>query len=98
MAKPWLTSNELIASVQRKIAFPLSQVTFSRNDILAFANDEMMVSQVPSVLQYHEEYFVHSVNVPLKTGVSRYPIPNRAIGMRLRDVKWADNAGNMFDM
>lgn len=98
MAKPWLTSNDLITSVQRKIAVPLSQVTFTRNDILAFANEEMMVSQVPSVLQYHEEYFVHSVNIPMVSGVSRYAIPNRAVGMRLRDLKWADNAGNMFDM
>lgn len=95
---PWLTSNDLVESVKRKISFPLSQATFTALDILAFANEEMMVSQVPSVLTYHEEYFVHAVNVPLISGVSRYPIPNRAVGMRLRDLKWMDNAGNMFDM
>lgn len=98
MGTPYLTSNDLIASVQRKIAMPLSQVTFSNDDILAFANEEMMISQVPSVLLYHEEFFVHQVTIPLVTGVSRYGIPDRAIGMRLRDVKWMDNAGNMFDM
>jgi hypothetical protein len=98
MGNPWLTSDDLIASVQRKIAMPLSQATFSNDDILAFANEEMMISQVPSVLLYHEEYFVHQVTIPLVTGVSRYAIPDRAIGMRLRDVKWMDNAGNMFDM
>lgn len=98
MGNPWLTSDDLIASVQRKIAMPLSQVTFTNDDILAFANEEMMISQVPSVLLYHQEFFVHQVTVPLVTGVSRYVIPDRAIGMRLRDVKWMDNAGNMFDM
>jgi hypothetical protein len=98
MGNPWLTSDDLIASVQRKIAMPLSQATFSNDDILAFANEEMMISQVPSVLLYHEEFFVHQVTIPLVTGVSRYQIPDRAIGMRLRDVKWMDNAGNMFDM
>jgi len=98
MGNPWLTSDDLIASVQRKIALPLSQVTFTNDDILAFANEEMMISQVPSVLLYHQEFFVHQVTIPLVTGVSRYVIPDRAIGMRLRDVKWMDNAGNMFDM
>lgn len=98
MANPWLTSDDLIESIQRKIAVPLSQVTFTSDDLLAFCNEEMMISQVPSVLLYHEEFFVHQVTVPLVTGISRYPIPDRAIGMRLRDVKWMDNAGNMFDM
>jgi hypothetical protein len=98
MANPWMTSDDLIASVQRKIAFPISQATFSNDDILAFANEEMFISQVPSVLQYHEEFFVTYQIVPLTTGINRYPIPDRAIGMRLRDIKWQDNQGNMFDM
>ena len=95
---PWMTSNSLIAAVQRKIAFPISQSTFSNFDILAFANEEMFISQVPSVLQYHEEFFVAYEVIPLTSGINRYPIPDRAIGMRLRDLKWQDNQGNMFDM
>lgn len=95
---PWMTSDQLVESVKRKIAFPIAQATFSSNDILAFANDEMFISQVPSVLEYHEEFFVTYKIIPLQTGLNRYPIPDRAIGMRLRDIKWQDNQGNMFDM
>lgn len=95
---PWMTSTDLIASVKRKIAFPISQVTFSDTDILAFANEEMMISQVPSVMLYHEEYFVTYVVIPLQSGLNRYAIPDRAIGLRLRDIKWQDSQGNMFDM
>lgn len=98
MATPWMTSDDLIESVKRKIAFPISQSTFEPTDILAFANEEMFISQVPSVLEYHEEFFVSYKIIPLTTGVNRYAIPDRAIGMRLRDVKWQDNQGNMFDM
>lgn len=98
MATPWMTSDDLIESVKRKIAVPLSQATFGPDDILAFANEEMFISQVPSVLEYHEEFFVTYKIVPLTTGQNRYPIPDRAIGMRLRDIKWQDNQGNMFDM
>lgn len=96
--KPYYTSNDLIASVKRKILFPISQVTFTELDILAFANEEMMISQVPSVLQFHEEYFVTYKQVPLQTNNSRYAIPDRATGMKLRDLFWMDQNGNLFEM
>jgi len=97
-AVPYYTSNDIISAVQRKIMLPLAQQTFSTTDILAFANEEMMISQVPSVLQFHEEYYVTTQDVPLSSYVSRYPIPNRAIGQRLRDLFWKDSSGNLFDM
>lgn len=97
-ATPWMTSDALIASVKRKISFPVSQNTFSDDDILAFANEEMMISQVPSILQWHEEYLVYSVTVPIIADKDHYPIPNRAIGMRLRDAFWADSNMNLQEM
>lgn len=97
-AKPYYTSNALIEAVKRKIAFPVSQNTFTTADILAFANEEMSISQVPSVLEYHEEYFVYNKQVPLVPNISRYPIPNRAISMRLRDLFWSDSDNNLFEM
>lgn len=97
-SNPWMTSNDIIEAVKRKIAFPVSQNTFSEEDILRFANEEMFISQVPSVLQYHEEYFVYRVQTPLVSNISRYPIPDRAIGMRLRDLMWSDSSGNFFEM
>src|ERR1019366_3962029 len=95
---PWMTSNDLIESVKRKISFPVSQVTFTNNDILAFANEEMFIAQVPSVLLYHEEYFVTYKVTPLQTNLNIYPIPNRATGMKLRDLFWQDQNGNLFEM
>lgn len=98
MATPWMTTDDLISAVKRKISFPISQNTFSEDDIIQFANEEMFIAQVPSVLQYHEEYFVYRVQVPLVSNVSRYTIPDRAIGMKLRDVMWSDSSGNYFEM
>lgn len=95
---PWLTTNDLVAAVQRKISFPTSQSTFQTSDILAFINEEMMISQVPSVLQYHQEFFVYKAYVPLISFKTRYPIPNRAIGMKLRDVFYVDQNGNYYEM
>jgi hypothetical protein len=90
---PWLTSDDLIDIIKKRIAFPISQNTLSEDDILKFASHEMFDSQVPSIMEYHDEYFVYRQETPLETGVLRYQIPDRAIGMKLRDVffQTADN-------
>jgi len=98
MVKPFFTSNRLIEAVKRSMSMPISQITFSDEDILAFATEELFLSQMPSILQYHEEYFVYSQKIPLKPSQSRYPIPNRAIGMKLRDLYYVDNTGNLIEM
>lgn len=97
-AKPWMTSADIIASIKRKISAPTSQNLFSTEDFLAFVNEELAIASVPSILEYHEEYFVFAQKIPMVSGQDRYPIPARAIGMKLRDVKWSDFNDNLFDM
>lgn len=97
-AKPWMTSNDLIEAVKRKISFPIAENTYTDDDILKFANDEMDIAQVPTILEYHQEYLVASLIYPLRSDTNRYPVPNRAIGMKVRDVAWVDSAGNLFEM
>lgn len=96
--KPYYTSNTLIDAVKRKMAMPISQVTFSDQDILAFADEEMFLAQVPSILQYHEEYFVYEQLVPMVPKQSKYAIPPRAIGMKIRDLFYRDLAGQLVQM
>jgi len=98
MVKPWMTSDDLIASIKRKISFPVSQVTFTDDEILEFANEEMMISQVPSIMQFHEEFFVYEIDVPLEESRSAYTIPDRAIGDKLRDLFFVDQQGNTVEM
>lgn len=96
--KPYMTSNILVEAVKRKMAIPVYQITFTPEDILALANEEVFLSQVPSIMQYHEEYFVHQQEVTITANKSRYPIPNRAIGMKLRDLFYKDNQGQLIEM
>src|SRR5690348_4097049 len=99
MAKlPYYSSNTLIEAVKRNIAFPIAQATFSEEDILRFADEEMFLEQVPSIMQYHEEYFVFNEEVPLVANQTRYPIPKRAIGMKLRDLFYKDTQGQLVEM
>ena len=96
--KPWFTSSDLIESVKRKIAIPINQRTFTDEDILAFASEELMISQVPDIMQYHEEYFVFNEDITLLTNVTRYPVPERALGQKLRDIFYKDTNNNLFEM
>jgi len=97
MIVPWYTTSDLISAVKRKISLPISQNTFSAQDIIDFLNEELTISQVPSVMLYHEEYFVTTLSVPMTPNRIRYPIPERAIGLKLRDVFWFDGQ-NIFEM
>lgn len=96
--KPYMTSDSLVEFIKLSMAFPIDQSTFTYNQILKLANQELQNSAVPSMMESHEEYFIYKVSVPLVTNISVYPIPNRALGMVLRDVKYSDNRGNYFDM
>lgn len=95
---PWKTSDDLIEMIKRKISFPTSQVTFSDDDLLKFVNEQMFIEEVPSVLQYHQEYFVTYIDYTLNPNQQRYPIPDRAIGMRLRDIFYLDTNNNLYEM
>lgn len=95
---PWKTADRIIEDVKRKIVVPISQNTFSEEDILAFADEEMMVAQVPSVMMYNEEFFVYTKRVTLLPNVTKYPIPSRAIGVKLRDIFYADEQGSLYEM
>lgn len=97
-AKPYYTTDQLIESIKRRISYPLSQNTFQYSDLVAFLNEELQLSAVPAVKMEHEEYFVYKRTTPLVDGISRYEIPDRAIGMALRDMKYSDLNGNFYDM
>lgn len=96
--RPHYTSNELIEAVKRKMSMPITQVTYSEEAILDFANEELFIAQIPSIMQYHEEYLVYRHNVPLIPQIQKYDIPERAIGMKLRDLFFKDEQGNLYEM
>src|SRR5574343_373527 len=96
--KPYMTSDTLVESVKRRIMLPSNQSTYSYNDILDTATEELQLSAVPQIIESHQEYFVYKLIVPLVNNVNRYTVPNRAIGMALRDVFWSDTNGNYYEM
>lgn len=94
----FLTSETLIASVIRRSHIPESQSTFQDVDFLALANEETMFGIVPSVLKFHQEFFVSPAYVPLVPNQSSYAIPDRSIGTKIREIYYQDTQGNLREM
>ena len=97
--KPYYTTDDLIESIKTRIAFPLSQNTFTYNSVVSMMNEELQINAVPAIKQLHDEFFVYKCPpVPLVSGISRYPIPSRSMGMSVRDIDWSDVSGNFFKL
>lgn len=100
---PWLNSTTLVEAIKRKISIPSISIAagyspFTDQELLAFANEEMSIAVVPQVLEYHSEYFVVTEQVPLLPNKTRYSIPQRAIGFRIREMFYQDTSGNLYEM
>lgn len=96
--KSYYNSKKLIDRVRTKGSIPVSDQLFKDTDILEFANEEIDLGIVPTVLQLHEDYFLHSQAVPLESNKQKYSIPYRAIGNKLRDVQFRDTNGQHYEM
>jgi len=94
----FFTSSTLIESVKRRAMIPSSQSTFKDEDFLAFANEEISLGILPSILRLREDYFLVTEDLPIKSGTNKYQIPPRAIGNKLRDVGFKDSNGNVYEM
>lgn len=93
-----LKTGDLIRSIKRRAFIPNSQETFTDEDLLEMATEEVNIGLVPLIQRMHEEHLIYYVEVALEEGRKRYPIPSRAHGNKLRDVALVDENDNVFEM
>lgn len=93
-----LTTKKLIASIKRRCMIPISQDTFTEADLIDFLNEEMMIGIVPKLMQLKEEYLVFDESVAIVANQSRYTLPERALGNKLREACYIDSAGNEYEL
>ena len=93
-----LTSCTLVNTSLRRAMIPSDQSTFTNCDILDIMNEELGIHILPMVLRAHEEYYVVDEDQALSACTIRYKIPYRAVGNKLRDVQFVDNAGTQYEM
>ena len=97
MAKTFSTCT-LVTTALRRAMIPSDQSTFTCCDIIDIMNEEMGIHILPMILRAHEEYYVIDEDQPLSACTIRYKIPYRAVGNKLRDVQFIDNAGTQYEM
>lgn len=93
-----LKTGDLIRSIKRRAFIPNSQETFTDEDLLEMATEEVNIGLVPLIQRMHEEHLVYYTEIELEQGKRRYPIPARAHGNKLRDVALVDENDNVFEM
>jgi hypothetical protein len=98
MSVGYLTSDSLISAIKRKAMIPSNQNTFTDADFLAFANEELKIGLLPSILQLHEEFYVYPQTITLQANKSKYQIPYRSVGSKIRDLFYKDTNGNLVEM
>lgn len=98
MAQKYYTTNTLIESVKRREMLPETSATFREEDFLAFANEEMDLGVMPLIMSFHEDYLIQTVDIPIEANVTRYQIPSRAMGNKVREVQFKDDSGYLYEM
>lgn len=94
----WMTSTTLIDSIKQRALIPISQNTFTNANLLEFANEEIKMGLLPEIMTLHEELLLHAEEIPLVNNISKYEIPYRAVGHKLRDLAYKDNGDSLFEM
>lgn len=93
-----LKTGDLIRSIKRRAFIPNSQETFTDEDLLEMATEEVNIGLVPLIQRMHEEHLIYYIEIALEEGRKRYPIPARAHGNKLRDLALVDENDNVFEM
>jgi hypothetical protein len=96
--KTGMTVSELLKSIKSRMMLPEANSTFSDDDLIAFANEEMLIGLVPSILQMKDDYLTAKHVTPLETSKVKYTLPERSLGNKLRDVSYSSDGLNEYEM
>lgn len=88
------TTDALLDNTRTNCLTPEADALFTDTRLLSVLTFEQMTTLVPQIMSIQEEYFVHVEDITLVSTQTAYPINERAIGKKLRDVCLVDSAGN----
>jgi len=84
------SSEELIAAVRRIGSFTEDVEAEGKKDqdLLDVLDAVLLDELIPQVIRLQEEFFVRCHTVACSAAITRYPLPKRAVGNKLRDLFW----------
>lgn len=96
--KTGLTVTQLLASIKSRAMLPEANSTFTDDDLIAFMNEEMLIGLVPSILQMKDDYLTAKFVAPINSPQVKYPLPERSLGNKLRDLAYSSDGINEYEM
>lgn len=84
----------LLTSVKVRSMNASNQNTFTDDDMIRIASEELQSVLIPFIESVKGEYWVQIEDQPYIQGQKKYTMPERATGTKLRDVCLVDNQGN----
>jgi hypothetical protein len=88
-----MNTSEMISNLKIQGSFPTSDDLFSNSDFLVLFNNQLKTDITPMMLKLNEEFFLQYKDFTIASG-SRYRIPRRAIGAKIRDLQYIDASNN----
>lgn len=85
MAKLKYTNSDFIEKVKTRMMVPIDQVSYSDANILELASDEVDMELIPDIMSARQEFYVFKESQVMNNS-GRYPIPDRAVGEKVRIV------------
>lgn len=80
------TSDALVESVKRRGLIPNSQQLYTNSEMCKILTEELHSCILPMLMSMNEDYFVYDYDQNFTVGVNTYNIPQRAVGVKVRDV------------
>ena len=72
-----------IDRVAVKAAIPIGQTTYTAEELLDLANQELQSTILPEILRTREDYYLTQQQISVKAGQESIPRPERAVEVKL---------------
>lgn len=93
-----MTCDEFLETVKTLITVPSNQSLLDDEDILRLADFENRNTVTPLIESLNQDYFLtSSQRFPLQPNQSRYSIPARAVGRKLKDLVLTDSSNGYWN-
>ena len=86
--------DDLVTNLIASTRLPISQVTFSPANLIAFMQDEQQTTVTDLIKRVREDYWLTNYDQQIVTGQFSYPMPPRCAAGALRDFVFVDASGN----
>jgi hypothetical protein len=86
--------DDIVANIIASTRLPISQITFSPQNIIGFLQDEQQTTITSLIKSVREDYWLTNFDTQIVPNVFSYAMPPRCAAGALRDFVFVDTSGN----